>query len=76
MNIHSKAFSYLLFLLCLFNFSSTIAQKAALPFSFEFEGKTLHGLIETPKNQTPKSIVLFIPGYGRTDFVEGNWFGN
>ncbi|MEM1327465.1 MAG: alpha/beta hydrolase [Bacteroidota bacterium] len=74
MSILSKTFSSLLFLLFTFLFAT--AQKTAIPFSFEFEDKTLHGLIETPENKTSKSVVLLIPGYGRTDFVEGNWFGN
>jgi pimeloyl-ACP methyl ester carboxylesterase len=58
----------------LFTFSTTYAQKTATPFHFQFEGKTLNGLIEQPKDQPTKATVLLIPGYGRTNFVEGNWF--
>ncbi|MEM6769059.1 MAG: alpha/beta hydrolase [Bacteroidota bacterium] len=51
------------------------AQKTASPFSFSYDGKTLHGLIESPGQTTPKAMVLIIPGYGRTNFVEGGMGG-
>ncbi len=50
------------------------AQKLSEQFEFKFENKTLRGLIEKPHNRGSKAIVIIIPGYGRTDFVEGNWF--
>lgn len=49
-------------------------QKLAEPFEFKFEDKTLRGLIEKSQNQTAQAVVILIPGYGKTDFVEGNWF--
>lgn len=49
-------------------------QKIAEPFAFQFEQKTLRGLIEKPQDQEPTAIVVLIPGYGRTNFVEGNWY--
>lgn len=49
-------------------------QKVAEPFEFQFEQKTLRGLIEKPLNHPSKAVIILIPGYGRTDFVAGNWF--
>ncbi|MEL6624384.1 MAG: alpha/beta hydrolase [Bacteroidota bacterium] len=49
-------------------------QKQSAPFEFQFEGKTLHGLIETPMEGSTDAIVIIIPGYGRTNFVEGGWY--
>ena len=54
----------------------TLGQMVSEPFEFQFEGKTLRGLIEKPENQTSKAIILIIPGSGRTNFVEGKWFYN
>jgi len=50
------------------------SQKIVEPFEFQFENKTLRGLIEKPKNKKSKAIVVIIPGYGKTNFVAGNWF--
>ena len=51
-------------------FSQTLSE----PFEFKFENKTLRGLIEKPNNQTSKALVVIIPGYGKTNFVEGKWY--
>ncbi|MGD1839977.1 MAG: alpha/beta hydrolase family protein [Thermonemataceae bacterium] len=53
-------------------FSQTVSK----PFEFQFEGKTLRGLIEKPQSQKSKAIVIIIPGYGKTNFVEGNWYSS
>jgi hypothetical protein len=50
------------------------AQKISEPFEFRFENKILRGLIERPQNQVSNAIVIIVPGYGKTNFVEGNWF--
>lgn len=52
------------------------SQAVSEPFEFQFENKTLRGLIEKPQNRESKAMVIIIPGYGRTDFVEGKWFTN
>ncbi|MEL6923865.1 MAG: CocE/NonD family hydrolase [Bacteroidota bacterium] len=49
-------------------------QMVSTPFEFQFEQKTLHGLIEKSKDQPTKAIILLIPGYGQTNFVEGKWY--
>ncbi|WP_422859990.1 CocE/NonD family hydrolase [Flagellimonas sp. S174] len=54
--------------------SGVLAQMSSEPFEFQFEGKTLRGLIEKPENKTSKAIVIIIPGYGKTNFVQGKWF--
>lgn len=47
-------------------------QKVSDEFSFTYDGKVLHGLVEKKANSSPKALVIIVPGYGRTDFVEGN----
>ena len=49
-------------------------QMISKPFEFQFEGKTLRGLIEQPQDRKPKALVVIVPGYGRTNFVKGKWF--
>jgi len=44
------------------------------PFEFQFENKTIRGLIEKPVNQNSEAIIIIVPGYGKTNFVEGNWY--
>lgn len=50
------------------------SQALSESFEFQFEDKTLRGLIEKPSKQTSKAIIIIIPGYGKTDFVEGKWY--
>ncbi|MBX2872185.1 MAG: hypothetical protein KTR30_08795 [Saprospiraceae bacterium] len=54
----------------------TNAQKVAEHFEFQFEENTLRGLIEKPKDSPAKAIVVLIPGYGPTNYVEGNWYAS
>ncbi len=53
---------------------SVYGQKNSEKFEFQFENKTLRGLIESPIDQKTSAIVIIIPGSGRTDFVNGNWY--
>ncbi|MEL6970676.1 MAG: CocE/NonD family hydrolase [Bacteroidota bacterium] len=55
---------------------SMFAQKTVEPFEFQFEGKTLRGLIEKPQEQPSSAVVVIVPGSGRTNFVEGRWFSS
>lgn len=64
----------LVFLLVIIVLQIGHGQKKSTPFEFQFEGKTLRGLIEQPSAQTPSALVIIIPGSGRTNFVEGRWF--
>ena len=36
--------------------------------NFVFEGKILRGYIDMPLNKAPSSIVIIVPGHGKTDF--------
>lgn len=54
--------------------SKVFSQVLSRPFEFQFEHQTLRGLIESAPNQRSKAIVIIIPGYGKTNFVEGNWY--
>ena len=53
---------------------NSIGQFKSEPFEFQFEDKTLRGLIESPSNQQLSAIIIIIPGYGETNFVEGKWY--
>lgn len=55
---------------------AAVGQKEAEKFEFQYENLTLRGLIEKPKDGPIQGAVVLIPGYGRTNFVEGNWFGS
>ncbi|MEO1022753.1 MAG: alpha/beta hydrolase [Bacteroidota bacterium] len=43
------------------------------PFQFEFEGRTLSGFIDFPKGKDIKSLVVLIPGSGKTYVHTGRW---
>ncbi|GAA4272966.1 CocE/NonD family hydrolase [Aquimarina gracilis] len=70
------AFAIILIISLLLPIPKAFSQVVSEPFEFKFENKTLKGLIEKPNNQKSKAIVIIIPGYGKTDFVEGNWYAN
>jgi uncharacterized protein len=54
----------------------SIAQKKSETFVFEYNGNILNGLIESPDNQEAHYLVIIVPGSGRTNFVEGNWYSD
>lgn len=64
----------ILFVFAILTATSLSSQVISEPFEFQFENKTLRGLIEKPKNKASKAIVIIIPGYGKTNFVEGKWY--
>ncbi len=68
------ALTFILIITSLFVIPKTFSQTLSEPFEFQFEKKTLRGLIEKPQHQKSKAIIIIIPGYGKTDFVEGKWF--
>ena len=43
----------------------------SITFEFEYNQKTLRGLIEKPNSIDPQALILIIPGYGATNFVHG-----
>lgn len=42
--------------------------------SFIFEGKRLCGFLDLPENHDPSAIIIIVPGYGKTNFGEANWY--
>lgn len=64
----------IILILTLIIFSCTSEKRATSEeFNFQFEGVTLNGIINYPKNQTPKGLVLIIHGSGTTNAVADNW---
>jgi uncharacterized protein len=57
-----------------FIINSLLGQNKSMIFEFEFKGNTLNGLIETPIDKVSNSLIIIVPGSGRTNFVEGNWY--
>lgn len=66
----TKVLIFTLLLVTQFSFGQIVSE----PFDFQFEGKTLRGLIEKPFNRKSKAVIIIIPGYGTTNFVEGKWY--
>lgn len=54
--------------------TSLKAQSDRQILDFEFEGVMMNGVLNLPKDQTPKGIVLIIHGSGRTDAVAQEWY--
>ena len=52
------------------------AQSNRQIFDFEFEGITLNGVLNLPKNQEPKGIVLIVHGSGKTNAVAQEWYAD
>lgn len=74
MNLLNRTKTICFFSILLFIQGNLFGQIISEPFEFQFEGKTLRGLIEKPQNQDSKAIIIIIPGYGKTNFVEGGWY--
>ena len=46
-------------------------------FEFDFEGNTLRGQIESPVGKEPTSLVIIVPGSGKTNFfAEDNFYND
>lgn len=61
------------FLLLVITFPS-IGQINQEIFDFEFEGVTLNGILNFPKDGNPKGIVLIVHGSGQTNAVAQDWY--
>ncbi|MEM8897285.1 MAG: CocE/NonD family hydrolase [Bacteroidota bacterium] len=70
----SRPIALTIFFSFLFLIPNSFSQISSEPFEFQFENKTLRGLIEKLGDQTSKAVIIIIPGYGETNFVEGNWY--
>lgn len=45
-------------------------------FEFVAEGNVLRGVVDLPDGRTPRAVLLFVHGYGRTDVVAQNWYSD
>ena len=56
--------------------TNSVAQSKKQLINFEFEGVELNGVLNVPKDQTPKGVILIIHGSGRTEAVASNWYSD
>ncbi len=56
--------------------TKSVAQSNKQLINFEFEGVHLNGVLNVPKDQTPKGVVLIIHGSGRTEAVASDWYSD
>lgn len=54
--------------------TNSVAQSNKQAFDFEFEGVVLNGVLNLPKDQETKGVVLIIHGSGRTEAVAQEWY--
>ncbi|MBO6794136.1 MAG: alpha/beta hydrolase [Balneolaceae bacterium] len=59
----------------LFNTYSS-AQSTRQVFEFEFDGVVLNGVLDLPKHQKPRGIVLIVHGSGTTNAVAQEWYSD
>ena len=52
------------------------AQSNRQTLDFEFEGVVLNGVLNLPKDQKPKGIVLIVHGSGKTNAVAQEWYSD
>ncbi|WP_299628069.1 alpha/beta hydrolase [uncultured Tenacibaculum sp.] len=64
-----RYYSLLLFLMCNLSF----AQGEKKIVNFGFEGYNLQGVLNIPKDQTPKGVVIIVHGSGKTNAVQQEW---
>lgn len=54
--------------------TNTIAQSNRQILNFDFEGISINGVLNLPKDQIPKGVILIVHGSGRTDAVAQDWY--
>jgi len=64
----------LLFLLLALIAVNSYSQPSQEFLDFNFKGKKLSGILNFPKNTTPKGIVLIVHGDGKTNAIAGKWW--
>ncbi|PHN01394.1 alpha/beta hydrolase family protein [Flavilitoribacter nigricans] len=55
---------------------NSIAASASLssrPFDFQFANKKYSGLLDLPKDQEASSLMILVPGHGKTNVASGKW---
>ena len=55
---------------------SSSAQSRRQIFDFEFEGVSLNGVLNLPRDEKPKGMVLLVHGSGKTNAVEQEWYSD
>jgi pimeloyl-ACP methyl ester carboxylesterase len=58
----------------LFTGYSSFSQIKKEKFSFTFEGIKYSGVIDLPEKTEPTSMIIIVPGSGKTNFIAGDWF--
>lgn len=56
--------------------TSALAQSKKQIVDFRFEGTLLNGVLNLPKDQQPKGIVLLVHGSGKTNAVAQDWYAD
>ena len=67
----------LIFVLTILFSTSICATESAMqtqPFHFEANGGRLSGILDVSTSTPPSATIIIIPGYGKTNIVEENWF--
>jgi len=53
---------------------SVSGQMKTEKFEFKYNGNMLIGFLDLPEGRDPSGIVILVPGYGKTNFGEHNWY--
>lgn len=72
-----KNINPLLFLttLVLFIYAQSIfGQTKTNNFEFKYNGNKLVGFLDLPEGHDPSGIIILVPGYGKTNYGEHNWY--
>lgn len=67
---------YLVTISLLFVVVTAYSQVRTDTFSFHFDGKRYYGIIDQPQQKPARALAVIIPGSGKTNIVEENWFSN
>lgn len=55
-------------------FISSFGQMKTENFEFTFDSIKYNGIINLPEENEPTSIIIIVPGSGKTNFVAGDWY--
>ncbi|WP_422083390.1 alpha/beta hydrolase family protein [Ulvibacterium sp.] len=62
---------FILFMIC--SPILCLGQMVTKDFKFKFENRQYSGILDLPENRRAISLVVLVPGSGRTNIVEENW---
>ncbi len=66
----------IVFLLLLICYVNGHAEMQTDTITFSFEGKRYVGFIDMPKQKTPRSLIVILPGSGKTYMAENGFYHN